>query len=819
MRVPAVTLVLLASSLLMAQSGSPGPIIFEKTVLPLLEVKCAKCHGGATPQAGLDIGNRAGLLKGGASGPAIVIGAPDKSLLYQRALSGQMPLGGPRLTETELRAVRAWIEGGAAAENSNAAARVPGTSPEDRAHWAFQVPKRPTIPRVKTTNRVRSPVDAFVLSELEKKKLGFSRDADRITLMRRAYFDLVGLPPTPREVDEFIADGSANAYEKLIEKLLASPCYGERWARHWLDVAGYADSEGVLAADVIRPNAWRYRDYVIRVFNSDKPYNVFIMEQLAGDELADYRAQDKFTPKTIECLEATGFLRTAVDATREDFLPEAFAEYQWRTLFDTEQIVASSLLGLTLQCARCHDHKYEPLSQKDYYGLQAFFAGGLRPNGSVLPTYKRQIVDATAAEQKAAQQNNAPLEPVVKALKALQAARMAQYRSKHPKKDEATDADLRNMFPEYAAKADAITKELRDEEHKLIELPTVRAFYDLDGIPPSTHILRRGDFKNPDQEVAAAIPAVLDDPAHPFQVAKPAPEAKTTGRRRALAEWLTRPDNPLTARVMVNRIWAEHFGAGLEPTVENFGRSGALPANQPLLDWLATEFVRQGWSIKSVHRLIMTSTVYRQSSRGSEYGLQVDPEDKLLWRMPPRRLEAEVIRDAVLRVADTLDLTMYGEPVPARTRPSGEIVPADESCGGRRSIYQMVRRSQPQSFLNAFDAPVMETNCTRRTVSTTATQALALMNSEFINVQAAHFAERVLKELPPSALADPKTIEYAFRVALARPPAQSEMQHLLAFVRSQSARYSKLQAEDAALKVYSDLCQALLSTNAFIYID
>ena len=818
MRVSAVTLALFVSSLA-AQSDKPAPLTFEKTVLPLLEVKCAKCHSGSTPQAGLEVRNRAGLLKGGASGPAIVIGAPDKSLLYQRAFSGQMPLGGPRLTENELSAIRAWIERGAPAENGDAAARAPGTSPEDRAHWAFQVPKRPTVPRVKNSLRVRSPTDAFVLSELEKKKLDFSRDADRVTLMRRAYFDLTGLPPTPHEVDEFIADGSANAYEKLVDRLLASPRYGERWARHWLDVAGYADSEGVLAADVIRPNAWRYRDYVIRALNSDKPYNVFIMEQLAGDELANYRAQEKFTPKTIECLEATGFLRTAVDATREDFLPGAFAEYQWRTFFDTEQIVASSLLGLTIQCARCHDHKYEPLSQKDYYGLQAFFAGGLRPNGPVLPTYKRQIVDATAAEQKAAQQNNAPIEPVVKALKALQAARMVEYRSKHPKKDQATDADLRKMFPEYAAKADALAEELRDEEHKLIELPTIRAFYDLDGTPPPTRVLRRGDFNNPEQEVEAAIPAVLDDPAHPFQVAKPAPEAKTTGRRRALAEWLTRPDNPLTARVMVNRIWAEHFGAGLEPTVENFGRSGAPPANQPLLDWLATEFVRQGWSIKSMHRLIMTSTVYRQSSRTSDYALQVDPEDKLLWRMPPRRLEAEVIRDAVLQVADTLDLKMYGEPVAARTKPSGEVVPADESCSGRRSIYQIVRRSQPQSFLNAFDAPVMETNCTRRTVSTTATQALALMNSEFISEQAGHFAERVLKELPPSEPADPKTIGYAFRTALARPPAQSEMQQLLAFVRNQSSRYSTLSAKDATLKVYSDLCQALLSTNEFIYID
>ncbi|HZT32107.1 MAG TPA: PSD1 and planctomycete cytochrome C domain-containing protein [Bryobacteraceae bacterium] len=792
---------------------------FEESAGPLLEARCAKCHSGSAPQAGLNVTSRTTLLKGGNSGPAIVAGAPDGSLLVKRVSQGEMPPGGPKLSDAEIAILRSWIAAGAPARNEALVEHIPGTAPAERAHWAFQTPRRPAMPAVKAAARVRSPLDAFVLAELEKRNLGFSPDADKITLLRRAWFDLAGLPPPPEEVDRFLADTSPNAYEKLVDRLLASPRYGERWARHWLDLAGYADSEGVLAADVIRPNAWRYRDYVIRALNADKPYDRFLTEQIAGDEASRYFDQDRLTPSTIEALEATGFLRTAVDATREDFLPEAFAEYTWRTAFDTEQIVASSVLGLTLQCARCHDHKYEPLSQKDYYRFLAFFAGGIRPNGAVLPTYKRQIALATAREKKAAEENNGPVEPVIKALRQLQAARLAEYRARHPKKDRATEAELREMFPDYAAKADALAEELRQEEAKIIQLPEIRAFYDLDGTPPATHVFRRGDPKHPEEEVAPGVPVVLDALDRPFEVARPAEGAKTSGRRLALAEWLTRPDNPLTARVFVNRVWAEHFGTGIVPSLDNFGRSGAPPTNQPLLDWLATEFVRQGWSIKNLHRLIMTSTVYRQSSRANDAGLQADPDDRLLWRMPPRRLEAEIIRDAILETAGSLDFTMYGPPVAAHTKPSGEVAPEDDNCQGRRSIYQIVRRSAPQSFLNAFDAPIMETNCTRRTVSTTATQALALMNSEFVAAQAEHFARRVLRHARTAKLSEAGTIEYAFRLALARRPDAAEAETLTRFLRTQAGHYTKLPADEQRVRVYADLCQALVSSNEFIYVD
>jgi hypothetical protein len=375
---------------------------------------------------------------------------------------------------------------------------------------------------------------------------------------------------------------------------------------------------------------------------------------------------------------------------------------------------------------------------------------------------------------------------------------------------------LREAFPEYAAKSDELAKELREEESRHVELPSIRALYDLDATPPPTKLLKRGDPQNPDEPVEAGVPTVLDDLANRFHAPGPGPDAKTTGRRRALAEWLTHSNHPLTARVMVNRIWAGHFGTGIVPTLDNFGRSGAAPTNQPLLDWLATQFVERGWSVKAIHRLILTSTVYRQESAARQDGLAMDPENKLLWRMPPRRLEAEIVRDAVLEAAGTLDYKMFGEPVETHTKPSGEVVPVDDTCGGRRSVYQLVRRSLPQSFLNAFDAPVMEINCTRRVTSTSATQALALMNSEFITAQAGHFAKRVLKESPGS---DENRVRYAFRIALARTPAGSEMDRLLTFLEKQAGRYTDVNPSTRTERAYTDLCQALLSTNEFIYID
>ena len=787
---------------------------FARDVRPILKRNCAGCHTGASAQASLDVRSRASLMKGGVSGAAIVAGSAESSLLYRRVLSGQMPPTG-RLAKEDVTVLRGWIESGARAEDADVPAEV-----SDRRHWAFQAPVRPTVPRPRARERVRTPIDAFVLAQLEQRGLSISPDAPAVTLIRRVTYDLTGLPPTPDQIDRFLANRSPVAYEQYVDELLASPRYGERWARHWLDAAGYADSEGVLAADVIRENAWRYRDYVIHSLNSDKPYDQFVREQLAGDEISEYYKYDVLPRQAVESLAATGYLRTAVDATREDFLPKDFAEYHWRTFFDTEQIVASSLLGLTIHCARCHDHKYEPLSQRDYYSMQAIFAGALRPAGKVLPSYKRIVVDAPQAEQQAAEKQNGPLDGITKALKQLQESRRAHYRNLHPKGEMATDEDLRKAFPEYAKKTDENTAEMKDAEAKKIKLPTIRALYDQDAAPPVTHILQRGDPLKPGDPVEPGIPSVLADERRPFRIPEASPEAKTTGRRRAFAEWITRPDHPLTARVFVNRVWAAYFGTGIVSTLDNFGKSGAAPSHPELLDWLATEFVGSGWKIKSLHRMIVMSSVYRQASTARPEGLAKDADNKWLWRMTPRRLEAEAVRDAVLTVAGTLDTAMYGEPVSSETKKSGEVSPTGESQTGRRSIYQIVRRSAPQNFLNAFDAPVMEINCIRRARSTSATQALALMNGDFITAQSEHFAKRVLERAPAEEdTAYTTKVRYAFRLAFGREPTADELDTSASFLDRQRRHYSQLNSSVQMLRALSDLCQVLMSANEFIYLD
>ena len=789
---------------------------FEKDILPLLEAKCAKCHTGAEAQGGLDIRARASLAKGGKSGAAFVSGEPERSLLIFRIRSGQMPPGGPKLADDEIELVRRWIEVGAPAAHPDAVPQTGHISDRDREHWAFQPPRRPALPAVRAQNRVANPIDTFVLAALENKGLAMNPEASRPALLRRVAYDLTGLPPSPELLARFLEDRQPGAYERAVDELLSSPRYGERWARQWLDIAGYADSEGVLDADVIRPNAWRYRDYVIRAFNSDKPYDRFVQEQIAGDELSEYWKHDALPRDVVDKLEATGFLRTAVDATRDDFLPKDFAEYQWRTLFDTEQILVSSFLGITIQCSRCHDHKYEPITQRDYYGVQAILASAIRPTGPVLPTYKRIVVDAPKAEQQRAEENNKPLEAVAKALRDLQNARRQQARTRHPKHDQATEDELRAAFPEYAERATATTKELDEVNGKIINLPTIRMLNDIDAAPPPTYVLRRGDPLSPGETVAPAAPEILSRAPRPLVFAEVAKDARTTGRRRAFAEWLTQPEHPLTARVMVNRVWAGHFGAGIVASLDNFGKSGTAPTHPELLDWLATEFVRDGWSLKKLHKLIVMSSAYRQSAATRADGLTADADNKLLWRMSPRRLEAESVRDAILTAAGRLDEKMFGEPIRTVAKPSGEVVPDKElEEPGRRTVYQLVRRSAPQSLLNAFDAPVMEINCARRVSTTSATQALALMNGEFATTQSEHFARRLLNQ----GGEDSQRIREAFRIAFSRDPSPTEADRLLTFVRKQEAFYQELPEAERRLRVYRDICQTLLGANEFIYLD
>ena len=651
--------------------------VTEDDVLPIVLLRCAPCHGPRRQEGGLDLHTRAAMLKGGKSGPAIVPGQPGESLLVKKLRSGEMPpklglddISTKRITAPEIDRLVSWIAQGAA-EGKRPDAQGVGPDPlvpdKDRQFWAFQPPRRPAVPAVKNRNRVRNPIDAFVLAKLEVKGLTPSPEAEKITLVRRAYYDLTGLPPSPEEVQAFLADQEAGAYERMIDRLLSSPRYGERWGRDWLDLAGYADSEGgKLAADPVRPVAWRYRDYVIRSFNAGKPYDRFLLEQIAGDELMDYEHAPVVTAEMMDNLIATGFLRAGPDSTNDKATNSV--EDRLDVIADEMDILGSGILGLTLRCARCHSHKYDPIPQRDYYRVVDILKGGfdyydwlmpqkdplakivtpvrylpyvapgLSPVQLMKQQEKREVANAEldrriAELQEALEQKAAPIKKKLldQRLAQLPAALQQDLRvlldTPAEKRDSVQKylaekfAQLLKIEPEELKAADNEYRRAADEtgrQIKLIEFhkqpdPKIRALWER-GEPSPTYILRRGDPAMPGPRVSAGVPAVLTDGKTPFLAQPPFPGSHSTGRRLALAKWLIAPENPLTARVMVNRMWARHFGAGIVKSLGNFGRTGTPPTNPELLDWLATEFVQQGWNIKAMHRLMMTSSTYRQVS-------------------------------------------------------------------------------------------------------------------------------------------------------------------------------------------------------------
>jgi hypothetical protein len=832
---------------------------FDRDVKPLLQAKCLRCHGGQRTRADLDVRSRAGILKGGDSGPAVSPGSAEKSLLWVLVAGDRMPPGKDKLTSAQKALLRNWIEQGAKGASTPAPPPVSEITEADRNFWSFRPPVRPPLPVVKQQHLARTPIDVFLLAGLEKKGLTFSPEAGRAALLRRLTFDLVGLPPAPEEVKAFLADSRPDAYEHVIERLLASPTYGERWGRHWLDVAGYADSEGILDADYVRAAAWRYRDYVVRALNADRPYDRFLQEQIAGDELTDYwtvlEREKKLPAGVIEALEATGFLRCASDTSRPDFVTIKNAPgYYFQTLDDTVKIVASATLGLTVHCAKCHAHKFDPIPQRDYYRLQAIFTGAYRPSQWV-PQVQRRLLEASASEQADAAKHNAGVDAAIAALRskhaqyvAAQGKRLFEMRlaalpaviredvrtallAPPAKRSEvqkylaskfgselrpvrsALEKALQGAFPEHAARTAALAHAVQAESQKRRTFPEIRALYDLPGEVP-TRLLRRGDYLNPGAEVQPGVLSVLA-PDVPFAWTAPARGAKTSGRRLALARWLTQPHHPLTARVIVNRLFLHHFGEGIVATPENFGRSGSPPSHPELLDYLATELVQGGWSLKALHRLIVRSSAYRQSSAldpgRHEQARKVDPDNRLLWRQRLRRLEAEALRDALLAVCGNLERTMGGAPVPLVRRGDGEVVPIAGRAGQRRSLYLQVRRSQPVTILRAFDQPVIETNCTRRSVSTVSSQALTLLNSDFVTAQAEVLAARLLRDHP----ADPAAA--AVLRVFSRPATEREKALLSAFLLEQAERHGG--GVGAKQKALADLCHMLLGANELCYVD
>ena len=763
-------------------SGTPNANrIHQHVVLPILQLRCAACHGRQTQQAGLDIRTRASILKGGTSGPAMVAGQPQDSLILKRIHADEMP---PRdklaavsvkpMTDAEVELLSNWIAAGAPEQDISP--DVAGTAPdplvsdEDRNFWAFQPPQSATPPAIEAADSAVNFVDAFVLRKLRAGGLSFSPEADRRTLIRRATFDLTGLPPTPDQINDFLADSSPSAYQDLLDRLLDSPRYGERWGRYWLDLAGYSDSEGGQHADRVRPEAYRYRDYVIRSLNDDKPYDRFLVEQIAGDELFDFRNVEKITSEIHDNLVATGFLRMAPDGTYAGIT--AFVPDRLEIIDDELEVLTSSVMGLTMRCARCHSHKFDPIPQRDYYRLAAIFKGALDEHDWLEPTNQRYVNHVSDQERSVWQATEDKLTADIAAIQSKLDSTQKEFEQKHA--DVKPDAEaLKKLEPEFAEAAKQATAAIKAINAKRVPQPRIRALWDR-GEPSPTYILKRGNYLTPGRPVGPGVPSVLTDGKTPFDVVSPF--ENSTGRRLALARWLTRKEHPLTARVMVNRIWKHHFGKGIVSTLDNFGVTGTRPTHPELLDWLAVEFMRRDWSIKSMHRLLMTSATYRQSSEITDRHTAKDPDNKLLSRMPLRRMEGEVLRDCLLSISGRLDLTPHGPADEVQTRDDGLVVSVGKENTWRRTIYVLQRRTTRLTILDNFDLPQLNPNCIERSDSIVAPQALHLLNNQRIHELSRFFADRVRSE----AGSDPAAqISHAYQLAVGRPPTVNERQIML----------------------------------------
>ena len=673
-------------------------------------------------------------------------------------------------------------------------------------HWAWKAPTRPPVPAV----RGATPIDSFIRARLETAGLTPAPPATRGYLIRRVTFDLTGLPPTPDEVDEFGRDTSPDAWTKVVDRLLASPAYGERWGRHWLDLARYADSNG-YEFDEPRPDAWRFRDYVIQSLNADKPYDRFVLEQLAGDEAF---------PGDRDARIATGFNLLGPDMT--DASDQA--QRRHNTLIDMTDTAGLAFLGLTIGCARCHDHKFEPLPQTDYYRLQAFFAPAeFRRDLSIATEGERADHDVANREYLA---KTKPIRDEIVVLEGPHFARLfdaklsklsAEAQAAHRTPPEKRTGGQQELVAETEKKAAVSAAEVAkampaDERAKLTMLqdrlkafdatkpallPVAMGLTNKPGPPPKTHLLERGELTQRAAEVRPGFPAVLGG--------QTAAEG-STGRRLVLARWVASGDNPLAARVIVNRLWQHHFGRGIVGTPSDFGVRGERPTHTELLDWLATELVAGGWRLKHIHRLILMSETYQQSTPVSPEAAAKDPDNQLVSRMNRLRLEGESVRDTLLAVSGRLNPTVGGPGVvlPGVAGPGGGARPvavsADPADHVRQSVYLFARRNKRDPFLEAFDLPDSNLSCPRRERSTTAPQALALLNT----AEAANAAKGLAERLSRQAKTDTDRVDLAYRLALGRSPSAAERERALAFLRESPL---------------SELCRALFNLNEFVYLD
>jgi hypothetical protein len=730
-----------------------------------------------------------------------------------------------------------------------------------KSFWALQPAVTPAVPAVRNKQWVRNPIDAFVLAKLEEKQLQPNKPADKRTLLRRVTIDLTGLVPSQEDIQAFVNDNSAYAYEKVIDRLLASPAYGERWGRHWLDVARYADSNG-FKADETRPNIWRYRDYVIKAFNDDKPYDRFVREQIAGDELY---------PGDPEALVGMGFNRNWTDETNAAGLVIRRQE----TLDDITNITGTAFLGMTFGCARCHDHKYDPILQKDYYRLQAFFANTSFGDGPLPikdPVERRKYEDQKALWEEKTKDIRAEMNQIVAPLRKTKVEggiktfeddvqeailmdpakrdplQKMMYHTAEPRItfDETPDArTLRTLKGNSATHYAELQKQLAEfDSLKPAPLPDGQFMIDIGVNAPPTYVHTRGDPYAHGEEVQPGFLSIFDPGNAKIT---PLPELNSTGRRSVLAAWLTDPKNPLVARVMVNRLWQYNFGAGIVATSGDFGRMGSRPTHPELLDYLATTFVENGWSMKKMNRLIVLSNTYQQSSDIDAKAAEVDPDNKLLWRYTRHRMEAEAIRDSMLEVSGLLNPQMGGPGVfpPLPTGVVSELS-ATAAAGGwrsekdvaqtnRRSVYIFVRRNLRYPMLQEFDnANTFEAAHTRKN-TVTPSQSLDLLNNGVVLEWARAFAGRVLSDVPRSA--EPwEQVDRAFRVAYGRGASADELKTAAAFLDKQTAIMAARIAEGEKSKppmptktidgmdparaaALVDLCQMLFASNEFLYIN
>jgi len=741
-------------------------LTFEEHVVPILEARCLQCHGGDKCESGLDLRRRFTILKGGDSGPAIVPNKPESSLLMEFIDEGLMPPEGQaRLSKTEINVLRNWISSGAALGDDTELPLPASTENEPiinesaRQHWAFQPVRAATLPEVRNQVSVGTPIDAFILAKLDERNWLPESPASKTRLIRRLYFDLTGLPPTPEDVSAFVLDESDDAFEKVVDRLLGSDRYGEHWAQHWLDVVRFAETEG-FEYDRHLPDAWRFRDYVIDTLNADKPFDEFVREQIAGDEIR---------PHDPECQTAAIFHR--LGAVRRNAGNPEIALSRNEVLTERTNIIGEAFLGLTVGCARCHNHKLEPITQKDYYRLQAFFAATQEYDISLVPQAEKEAWDRQAAADKVS----------INRLEAQVAAATADQKNQLEQK-------IRNILYEQPPHPPSI--------------PSIRNEVDN---RTTIHVLRRGVWEHKGVAVGARPLSVL------VSTEEPELAAETSTPRTQLANWLTDERHPLTARVIVNRVWQHHFGIGLVRTANDFGTHGSRPSHPELLDWLARSLMNNEWRLKPLHRLIVLSHTYQQDSqvKGNPEMTVADPDNQFLSHFNRRRLSGEEIRDAMLAISGKLNLKSHGpsvitpvdpELINLLYDPAQWIVTKDAAEYDRRSIYLIAKRNLRLPFMEAFDAPTLQASCPERVTSTHAPQALELLNGSFANDMAEAFSERLSRECDE----DPQRIvERAFQLATGRSPTVRESELALEFLKDQPLK---------------EFALAVFNLNEFIYV-